>query len=315
MVIEVEVGVTRHRLVAIWAGNGWPSDVAGLGSADAPWPRDEVVTARRFSRAAIERLEAMRANWADETGRAHIESTSGLLVLREMERPSRHSPTAFRWSASAASIAEYLLAEPARSLRVSDLAKQSGWSHAQVSNVLQHFDKQGWTEKSGTSRGPSTKRRLAEPAALLDAWADFIASSKRTRVLAHRNVPDLMSFLRQDLTRAFAQREIGWATSGWAGLELAAPFATSVPVLHIYVADTALLDGRLHEVMAELQLREVEEGARVEFLASERGPLSLASERNGLYVVSPPRLYADLRALGGRAEDAADHAREVLIGF
>lgn len=315
VVLEAEVGNARHRLVAIWVGSGWPGDLVGLENIGTPWPRDEVVTARRFSRAAIERLEAMRANWADETGRAHIETVSGLLVSRETERLSLHGGAAFHWSPSASIIAEFLLAEPVGSLRVNDLAGQSGWSQAQVSRTLQHFDKQGWTEKSGASRGPSTERRLAEPAALLDAWADFIASSKRTRVLAHRNVPDLMSFLRQDLTRAFAQREIGWATSGWAGLELAAPFATSVPVLHIYVADAALLDGRLREVMAELQLREVEEGARVEFLASERGPLSLASERNGLYVVSPPRLYADLHALGGRAEDAADHAREVLIGF
>jgi hypothetical protein len=257
----------------------------------------------------------MRANWADETGRAHIETVSGLLVSRETERLTLHGGAAFHWSASASIIAEFLLAEPAGSLRVNDLAGQSGWSQAQVSRTLQHFDKQGWTEKSGASRGPSTERRLAEPAALLDAWADFVTNSERAPVLAHRNLPDPMSFLRQDLARAFAEREIGWAASGWAGLELAAPFATAVPVLHLYVADATLLDGRLREVMAELQLQEVKEGARVEFLAAEHGPLSLAKAKNGLNVVSPPRLYADLRALGGRAEDAADHAREVLIGF
>jgi len=35
----------------------------------------------------------------------------------------------------------------------------------------------------------------------------------------------------------------------------------------------------------------------------------------GVPVVSAPRLYADLRSLGGRGEEAAQHVREELIGF
>ena len=60
-------------------------------------------------------------------------------------------------------------------------------------------------------------------------------------------------------------------------------------------------------------LREVKEGARIEFNALSEFSLSLARESHGVPVVSPPRLYADLQALGGRGEEAAEHVRQELI--
>lgn len=46
-----------------------------------------------------------------------------------------------------------------------------------------------------------------------------------------------MTLLREDVAPAL-DREVDWAVSGWAGLELAAPFTTTTPSLQIYVADT-----------------------------------------------------------------------------
>jgi hypothetical protein len=312
-VLEVKVEAATHRLVAIWIEGGWPGAVTRL-STEEPWPRNAVVVTRRFSSSAIEKLEAMGANWADETGRAHIETASGLYVVREARRVIEQRRV-FRWSPSGAAIAEWLLARPTHSLEVKDLAEDSGWSHAQVSRFLQRCDELGWTVKEGGKGGRYVRRRLDGPAAMLESWTQYTMTSDRTRVLAYRNLPDPISFLRDDLSRVFAEHEIEWAASGWAGLEIAAPFATAVPVLHLYLEETALADGRLRKVMANLHIREVDEGARIEFLAADRSLLSLASEKKGLNFVSPPRLYADLRALGGRAGDAADHVREVLIGF
>jgi hypothetical protein len=121
-----------------------------------------------------------------------------------------------------------------------------------------------------------------------------------------------MQFAKTDLARALNPR-MKWALSGWAGLELAAPFVTTVPVLHVAVEADALVDGRLRDVMRFTKLREVEEGARVEFRAFSPFVLSLATKLRDLPVVSAPRLYADLRALGGRGEEAADHVREELL--
>ena len=121
-----------------------------------------------------------------------------------------------------------------------------------------------------------------------------------------------MQFARTELAQAL-RSDMQWALSGWAGLELAAPFVTTVPVIQVAVDANALVDGRLREAMRSLGLREVEEGARIEFLALSAFSLSLSREFHGLPVVSPPRLYADLRALGGRGEEAAEHVRQELI--
>jgi hypothetical protein len=166
----------------------------------------------------------------------------------------------------------------------------------------------------GAGRGPTGVRRLAAAASLLDAWAAHIGGGVHERVLTHRVLRDPMTFLREELAPVLTG-SMPWAASGWAGLEVAAPFVTAVPVLQIYVPTEASADGRLRTTMQAAGLREVDEGARVEFWTASATALSLSSTTAGVPVVSAPRLYADLRALGGRGEEAAQHVREELIGF
>jgi transcriptional regulator with AbiEi antitoxin domain of type IV toxin-antitoxin system len=312
--VTVEAGGARHYLELIWVGHGWPSDLDDLEHVRSPWPRDLVVAARRFSPGALERLSELNANWVDEFGRAHIEGPSGLFVVRDAPLGLERREKTFKWSASAEQIGERLLARPSDNINARELAAESGWSHAQVSNVLRQFDSQGWTQKTGASRGRYAHRSLADPSSLLEAWADYAGRAKRERILAHRVMRDPAAFLRDELGPALVDVS-PWAASGWVGLELAAPFTTAVPALQIYVDQAAVGDGRLRKVMASLRLREVDEGARVEFWAAAPAVLTLATDAKSLPVVSAPRLYADLLALGGRGEDAAAHVREELIGF
>ena len=174
------------------------------------------------------------------------------------------------------------------------------------------FSARGWVEKVGGSRGVGSGWRLVDPAALLDAWTQHVAAHPPETVLSHRVLRDPMQFARTDLAGALNPR-MPWALSGWAGLEVAAPFVTAVPVIHVAVEAKALLDGRLRDAMRATRLREVDEGARVEFRALPPYVLSLATTQRALPVVSAPRLYADLHALGGRGEEAANHVREELL--
>jgi hypothetical protein len=107
-------------------------------------------------------------------------------------------------------------------------------------------------------------------------------------------------------------RSVGWALGGWAGLELAAPFATTTPSLHLYI-DDADFAGPLGNAIEEAGLREVDEGGRVTFWAADSRVLNLAQRIGGVPVVSATRLFADLSSLGGRGGDAADHVKEQLI--
>jgi hypothetical protein len=314
--VVVEAGGVDHRLELVWAGRGWPAEVKErLPEIPSPWPRHVVLVAQRFSSGSLELLRVRNANWVDEAGRARIESPDGLLVIRDVEPEVAQPRTlAFRWAPSSVDIAELLLARPENIFSAVDVAGQSGWSHPQTTKVLRQFASTGWVKKVGPARGRGSAWRLPDRAALLDAWAAHVASVGRERVLAHRVVRDPMALLREELAPALTP-SMPWAVTGWAGLEAAAPFITAVPVLHIYIPAEAIADGRLREVMRATGLREVEEGARVEFWVASELALALARETASLPVVSAPRLFADLRALGGRGEEAAEHVREELLGF
>ena len=297
-----------------WAGEGWPQDVRRVvASVGEEWPENAVLLARSLSPGAIEWLRERGANWADEAGQARIIGPGGLVVIRELAQPPdrRNVPSSFSWSKSAIAIAEAILALYDRPLQVVELAEESDWSDAQATKVLKAFDNQGWTAKQGASRGPGAHRRLVDADGLLAAWSGAVAESPRAIRLAHRATKDVMALLHNDLVPAL-ERTVGWAVSGWAGLELAAPFATTTPSLHIYIADTDFA-APLSDVIEAGGLREVDEGGRVTFWAADARIFAFSRQVEGVPVVSAPRLFADLSSFGGRGGDAADHIKSELI--
>lgn len=316
---DLVVRTRDGRAIAIeakWAGEGWPQDVRRVGATVAEqWPENTVLLARRLSPGAIEWLRDRGANWADEAGQARIIGPGGLVVIRELAQlpggESASAPRPFSWSKSAIGVAEAILARGDRPLRVAELADESDWSAAQAAKVLKAFDDQGWTGKQGTSRGPGAHRRLVDADGMLAAWSSAVADSSRATRIAHRATKDVMALLRNDLASAL-ERRAGWAVSGWAGLELVAPFATTTPSLHVYVVDTDFA-GPLSDAIAEAGLREVDEGGRVTFWAADSRVLRLVQRTGDVPVVSAPRLFADLSSFGGRGGDAADHVKEELI--
>jgi hypothetical protein len=302
------------EIEAKWAGEGWPQDVRRVAATvGEQWPENAVLLARSLSPGAIEWLREHGANWADEAGQARIIGPDGLLVIRELAQPPDKGsvPGSFSWSKSAIAVAEAILVHEDRPLRVVELAEESDWSAAQAAKVLKAFDDQGWTGKQGASRGPGAHRRLDDADGLLAAWSAAVADFPRATRIAHRATKDVMALLRNDLVPALEQTS-DWAVSGWAGLKLAAPFATITPSLHIYIADTDFA-APLSEAIKEAGLREVDEGGRVTFWAADARIFTLSRRVEDVPVVSAPRLFADLSSFGGRGGDAADHVKEELI--
>lgn len=302
------------EIEAKWAGEGWPQDVRRVAATvGEQWPENVVLLARSLSPGAIEWLRERGANWADEAGQARIIGPDGLLVIRQLAQPPDKGgvPHSFSWSKSAVAVAEAILAHEDRPLRVAELAEESDWSNAQAAKVLKAFDDQGWTVKHGTSRGPGAHRTLVDADGLLAAWSAAVADSPRATRIAHRATKDVMALLRNDLVPAL-ERTSGWAVSGWAGLELATPFATTTPSLHIYIADTDFA-APLSDAIEEAGLREVDEGGRVTFWEADARIFAFSRRVKDVPVVSAPRLFADLSSFGGRGGDAADHVKVELI--
>ncbi len=221
-------------------------------------------------------------------------------------------PPRFAWSRSGLAIAEAILAsEWPRGIGTGALARATDWSPSQVSDVLQMFDTQGWTEKFGPQRGRGARRELTDPGALLDAWARETAEETYPTRLGHRLEGDLDAFFRSTLSEAL-DRRVRWAATGWIASSLVAPFATHIPMLQIYVAEAEFF-GPLSKVMQNTGLTEVAEGGRIEFRSAPLHVLAHRTEVESLPVAAAPRIYADLLGLGGRAEDVAQHVRDEAI--
>lgn len=311
VVVRGRGGGEPMALEVRWAGDGWPQDVRRAASgAPEPWPAKLVVVASRLSPGAIEWLRERGANWADAAGQARILGPGGLIVIREpTPRPAGRSQR-FAWSRSALAIAEAILAEPAQPLRAARLGTETGWSTAQAAKVLTAFDGQRWTAKQGAPRGPHAYRSLIDPDGMLASWAAAATSGDRPARVAHRATDDLIGLLRDAIAPALDSTG-AWAVSGWAGLELAAPFATTTPSLHFYV-DEDRFAGPLTDAIERAGLRELD-GGTITFWPAPQNTLSLTTLHTAVPVVSPPRLFADLESSGARGIDAAGHVKEQLI--
>lgn len=320
--VNVAGGNATETLTLLWAGEGWPADIASvLAGTPDPWPRDLVVVGRHFSPGALRTLRERDANWVDETGDTRIVGPSRLFVIRLRPRtaPTRQltDERRFGWSASAVAIAEAILARPNEPVLNGAVAETTTFSAPQISRTLAHFDKRGWTRKSGSKRGRGAHRVLEDGEGLLRDWAAHVASEQRpTTIHAHALFKEPVVFLRENLVPALEQLG-AWALSGWVGLELEAPYATQVPTLHVYLPESSFDDGRSDALLIQARLRRVEEGGRVVLWPAAPTILRLrkTARREVLPVVSTPRLYADLLRLGGRGVDAAEHVRETLIEF
>jgi hypothetical protein len=303
----------NYFLRALWAGAGWPADVdRAIRHVGDEWPPDLVVVARHLSTGSRGMLERRGASWADGSGDAHIVARD-LLVMREAKQLPGAERGAFSWSPSAVSIAEALLNRKSPyGVRATELATLTGWSTPQISQVLGAFDAEGWTTKWGPQRGPGASREVADGARMLDAWAEEVSAAMPKRRFAERIFKDPMQFLVDELAPTLDEHDIGWAVTGWAAAEQLAPFATAVPALQVYVEERAL-QGPLTLAMQDIPIREVQSGGRIEFRSADPHLLKLATRRNGIPLATAPRVFADLRALGGRGEDAAEHVREEII--
>lgn len=305
-----------YRVTLVWAGQGWPSEVRrAVSETRRPWPREMVVAATNLSSGALELLREADANWVDESGRTRLIVPPGLSILREIAQPPKvRKNEDFRWSRSAIEVAEFVLHSNLSELKTGDLAKATGWSAGQISQILGGFESLGWTDRRGGRSGRQSRHELVKPGVLLDSWADELSRAVHHKRLGHRTDRDLLRFAHEEIGPLLGERRHDWALTAWAGLELIAPYATSTPILHIYVEKKRFVR-ELDRVMRTAQIREVNEGARIEFWKANFKLLTQPGKPHPLPIASSPRIYADLLRLGGRAADAAQHLRETVLGY
>lgn len=313
-------------LRAIWAGEGFPADVTRVldslkSDGDSSVP---VITARRMSPGAIQLLRERGVAWADADGQAEIATPGGLHIYRLKPKRLLHQTTGISWSRSSQAVAEYVLSRrvtpPPGQVgggngvdRVAQIAEATGLSQGQVAKVLVSFDEEDYTAKSGAERGPTSARELREPGRLLSDWTGHFArtSRKDRRAELHTLSRDPHTWI--GLVES-CLASVDWAASGWVAADAVAPFATSIPDLLIYVRDDDFEDARA-SLTSHDDIAEVDRGARIHLRTAPPHVLAVRDAKAGLPVASSVRIYADLVREGGRGAEAAEHLREVSIGF
>jgi Transcriptional regulator, AbiEi antitoxin, Type IV TA system len=295
------------------AGDGWPSDVRRvLSGATASWPRNAIIIARHFAPGSIKLLRANNANWADAAGNARIFVPPSLLIDRTAPAvlPAK---VLFSWNPSSVDIAEFLLTRRPARIRVVDIVRETNWSAARVTAVLTGLDEKGWTKRHGALRGRSVWRELINPGSLLEAWSAGVASKKPRARLAHGLMRNPKAYAIEQIAPRLGSK-LQWGATTWLAASRLAPYSTVIPSLHLYVPHDLIDEESFGSTIETMGLREVESGANVEFRGADPRLFKYLQHRD-IPLVGSPRVYADLMALGGRAEDAANHLRETVLGY
>jgi hypothetical protein len=247
----------------------------------------------------------------DALGNAHVE-LPGLLIHLEQRRktttrPDR--PAGPRLTGKAGVVAQALLLEPERAWKVTDVAHMADVSAGLAHRVLARLETENVMTAEGA--GPQRTRRVVNPTALLDLWAEETATEQPHRVLAYvvARTPEART---RNLAQNFESRDIPYAVTGAAAAALLAPLVTAIPTTEIWLPAKLLTDDALAAARAE----PVNEGANVVLLqAKGDAPLAFARHHDGTAVANVFRLYADLRRDPRRGREQADNLRREVIGF
>ncbi len=241
---------------------------------------------------------------------AHI-ALPGLYFHIEGNRPPPRLKTdgpPTRLSGKAAVAVQALLLHTNRAWQVHDLAKEARISPALAHRILARLEAEGIVATEGS--GPNRVRRVKNPAALLDLYAEENAAAPiRTPVYSLAQTPqELIKGLATNLERA----EIEYAVTGAAAASLVAPFITAIPITEVWVTTKKARE----ELCAGAQAKPVTEGANLVFLQTKGDtPLVLRERTKELWLVNRFQLYTDLRRDPRRGREQADHLRREVIGF
>jgi hypothetical protein len=247
----------------------------------------------------------------DGLGNAHIELPGLVYHIAGRHKPPKVAGTArppTRLRGKAGLVAQALLLHPDRKWQVGDLADEAKTSTGLAHRVLTRLELEGVIVVEGV--GPARVRHVANPAALVDLWAEENAD-KTIRTPAYLLGQTPKQLIKQ-LGERLARGHVEYALTGAAAGSLVAPFVTAIPVVEVWVKETAATE----ELLDVTGANPVAEGQNVVFLQTKQdAPLAFRQQVNDLWVVNRFRLYVDLRGNPMRGKEQADQLRSEVIGF
>jgi len=270
-----------------------------------------LLVAHQTTKQAREILREHGVGVVDGQGNAHVELPGLVYHLSGQSRRLKREPELdrpARLSGKAALVAQALMLQPDHEWNVRSLAERAQASVGLVHRILVRLERERIVESRGA--GPRRVRRLADPTALLDLWAE----ENHDRVIkspAYMLAQTSGRLLSQVADR-LAAGGLEYAITGSAAASLVAPQVTSVPVVEVWVEHAADAE----HLRTLTRARDVDEGHNLVFLQSPKNlPMAFRDPRDGISLVNRFRLYVDLRNDPRRGAEQADYLRREVIGF
>jgi hypothetical protein len=284
-----------------WLSAGWPRQVNEL--LDRP-DRPDLVVASELSPGAQSLLTRAGLSWVDLTGAAHISIPGVTIILK----PGRDVPVrraSLGWTAGALAVCEGLLVGIGGT--VAELAEATGLAPSTVATALKFLQGEHLLEASA-ARGRNARRTVVDQDQLLDAYA---AAAARLRIPESIRVGVLWRDMARGVRETgeqLATKEIAWSVTGALAADVLAPYLIEADPWEMYLGAGSLAE--LRQIAREVGLSEATGGRLLLRPFPTPAGDALSTAVSGQRVVAWPRAFADLRMIGVRGEEAAEHLRE-----
>jgi hypothetical protein len=316
VVIELERLSKRLRIFVEVISSGYPRDIR-----DAVWRLDaftnqrsssydsiRMIAAESLSPGAKKELKERDIAFFELGGSLYLKHEYWLINIQKPSKPSASKRAVQLFTGARESVIHALLVHNHEWLTGTELSELAETSQYTCSLVLQELTNREWSESVGG--GPTRRRRLVEPGALLDAWAAQWQRRQEETTKWYTFVEDPKLLLAR-LTELVARQDIDfpWAFTGTAAANVFAPLLTSTDNAEIIVPA-----GYAEHMARALNLKPVTKGANVTLIERDGASLLFRDEHPDYpaFFASPYVLYLDLLNGRGRNKELAEHIRDKL---
>jgi len=263
-----------------------------------------LVVARHLSPGARNILSDAGVGWVDETGAAEI--TTRTLVISHTGQPTKQQPN-LRWTNSALAVAEALICGTKPT--VSATHDATGLSIGSCTKALRFLTVEGLLT-TDAERGRNSARSITDTDQLLESYAtaanaNFDRFQMTVAILGRDPIGELAT-----IGDRWNEHGTDWAATGLAAAAVLAPLIGRVAKLDVYVDAATQLD--LNALAGSAGLKPIDGGRLTLRPFPTVTANRLATTASDLRVAPWPRVFADLRTIGVRGEEAAEHLRETV---
>lgn len=189
-----------------------------------------------------------------------------------------------------------------------EMVTLSGTSTFTVSSTMQELEQLEWVVSKGS--GPALRRKLINPAALLDAWEDVW--TKRREVTcgwyAYSHDANLVPMVRSKFGKL--RDSVQWAVTGTQAANIRAPLLTNVDRVKV-----AVPVGMAQEIGRELDLKPTDKAPNIVLVERKASSFQFTEIGENVRITSPFIQYLDLLDGHGRNAELASHYRKTVLNL